>query len=46
MTVLGAVTPDLWMQHATGHPVSAKPLLEAARRALDGIPGATRTATP
>jgi hypothetical protein len=31
----GAVTPDLWMRNATGAPVSARPLLEAARRALD-----------
>jgi oligoendopeptidase F len=30
----GAVTPDLWMRNATGEPVSAKPLLAAARRAL------------
>jgi hypothetical protein len=31
---LGAVLPDLWMQNATGAPVSAAPLLEATRRAL------------
>jgi hypothetical protein len=30
----GLVSPDLWMQHATGSPVSAKPLLEAAGQAL------------
>ena len=35
MTRHGAVAPDLWMQHATGSPVSAGPLLQAARRALD-----------
>ena len=32
----GAVTPDLWMRHATGAPLSAAPLLRAAERALDG----------
>ncbi|BDG02624.1 hypothetical protein [Anaeromyxobacter oryzae] len=36
ITTFGAVTPDLWMSHATGAPVSARPLLDAARRALDG----------
>lgn len=30
----GAVVPDLWMQHATGAPVSAEPLLSATTRAL------------
>jgi hypothetical protein len=34
MTRFGAVAPDLWMQHAAGAPVSAEPLLRAARRAL------------
>ncbi|MCM2332684.1 MAG: hypothetical protein NDI82_01905 [Anaeromyxobacteraceae bacterium] len=34
MTRHGAVAPDAWMRHATGSPVSAEPLLEAARRAL------------
>jgi hypothetical protein len=32
----GAVTPDLWMQHATGAEVSAQPMLDAAARALAG----------
>jgi hypothetical protein len=32
----GAVLPDLWMQNATGAPVSAAPLLEATERALGG----------
>ena len=31
----GAVLPDVWMKGATGAPVSAKPMLEAAGRALD-----------
>jgi hypothetical protein len=35
VTVEGAVTPDVWMRNATGEPVSAKPLLRAAARALD-----------
>lgn len=38
MTRFGAVAPDLWMQHATGSPVSAEPLLQAARRALQAGP--------
>jgi hypothetical protein len=35
----GRLAPDLWMRQATGAPVSAEPLLEAARRALAGGPG-------
>ncbi len=31
---LGNILPDLWMQQATGKPVSAAPLLEATARAL------------
>jgi hypothetical protein len=34
MARFGSVTPDLWMQHATGSPVSAEPLLRATRTAL------------
>jgi hypothetical protein len=30
----GSVLPDVWMQHATGAPVSAEPLLNAGSRAL------------
>jgi hypothetical protein len=30
----GRETPDLWMQHATGKPVIAEPLLDAAAKAL------------
>jgi hypothetical protein len=30
----GRVLPDMWMEHATGKPVSAEPLLEATRAAL------------
>jgi hypothetical protein len=33
----GSITPDLWMQNATGKPVGADALLEATRRALDSI---------
>jgi len=31
----GRVTPDVWMVHATGSPVSAEPLLRATEAALD-----------
>ncbi|HWU90808.1 MAG TPA: hypothetical protein VN253_26260, partial [Kofleriaceae bacterium] len=31
---LGAILPDLWMQQATGKPVSTRPLLDATARAL------------
>ena len=34
MAKFGHVTPDLWMQNATGRPVVAEPLLEATERAL------------
>jgi hypothetical protein len=34
MASYGAVTPDLWMEHATGAPVSAAPLLRATEAAL------------
>jgi hypothetical protein len=34
MATVGAVTPDAWMTHATGAPVSAAPLLRAAEAAL------------
>jgi hypothetical protein len=36
MAKYGAVTPDMWMQHATGAPVSAAPLLRATETALQG----------
>ncbi|MGE3458597.1 MAG: hypothetical protein AB7O24_25990 [Kofleriaceae bacterium] len=35
---LGNILPDLWMQQATGKPVSAKPLLDATSRALSAKP--------
>src|ERR1700692_884861 len=34
MAKMGDVTPDLWMEHATGKPVGSEALLEAAQRAL------------
>jgi hypothetical protein len=34
MATYGSVTPDLWMIHATGQPLSAEPLLRAAERAM------------
>ena len=37
MASFGSVTPDLWMRHATGEPISAGPLLRAAEAALKEI---------
>ena len=34
MAKMGRVTPDLWMENATGKPVSADALLAAAAEAL------------
>jgi hypothetical protein len=34
---MGRVTPDLWMEHATGKPVGAEALLEATQKALATI---------
>ncbi len=34
MARIGCIAPDLWMQKATGSPVSPKPMIEAAREAL------------
>jgi hypothetical protein len=34
MAKMGEVTPDLWMEHATGRPVGAEALLEATQKAL------------
>jgi hypothetical protein len=34
----GSVAPDLWMQNATGKPVSAEPLLTATQQALASLP--------
>ncbi|MGQ0508388.1 MAG: hypothetical protein ACT4TC_24070 [Myxococcaceae bacterium] len=34
MTKFGSVIPDLWMENATGKPVSAEPLLRATEKAL------------
>jgi hypothetical protein len=41
MASYGAVTPDVWMQHATGQPVSSASLLSAAERALQRLTGTT-----
>jgi hypothetical protein len=38
MASYGAVTPDLWMKHATGEAVSPRALLTAAQRALETAP--------
>ena len=37
MASYGNVVPDLWMRNATGSPVSAEPLIAAARKALDHL---------
>ena len=39
MAKMGAVTPDLWMEHATGQPVGAEALLEAAQGAFAAVNG-------
>jgi hypothetical protein len=39
MAKMGDVTPDLWMEHATGRPVGAEALLEATRKALAAAEG-------
>ncbi len=33
----GRVLPDMWMEHATGKPVTAEPLFEATTRALEVV---------
>ena len=38
MAKQGRIGPDLWMKGATGAPVSAEPLLTAAKNALSGTP--------
>jgi hypothetical protein len=37
MTRQGRLTPDLWMQKATGAPVGPAALIEAAERALEQL---------
>jgi hypothetical protein len=37
MAKMGAVTPDLWMKHATGQQVGSEALLEAAQRAFAAV---------
>ncbi len=38
----GSVTPDLWMKHATGEPVSARALLAGAERAVAALEAPSR----
>src|SRR5580693_7237399 len=38
MAKMGRVTPDLWMERATGRPVGPEALLEATKRALAATP--------
>ena len=38
----GHVSPDLWMEHATGKPVVAEPLLEAAKAAVEGVEASSK----
>lgn len=37
MSRIGSISPDLWMQQATGAPVGAEALLTATERALDAL---------
>jgi hypothetical protein len=37
MAKMGDVTPDLWMEHATGRPVGPEALLEATQTALTAV---------
>jgi hypothetical protein len=37
MAKMGDVTPDLWMEHATGKPVGPEALLEATQAALNAV---------
>jgi hypothetical protein len=39
MARMGRVTPDLWMEHATGRPVGPEALLHAAQSALTSVGG-------
>jgi hypothetical protein len=39
MAKMGSVTPDLWMENATGKPVGPDALLEATQRALNDLRG-------
>ena len=38
----GRLTPDLWMERATGKPVSTSPILAATERALQRLDASTR----
>jgi hypothetical protein len=40
MAKMGRVTPDLWMENATGRPVGAEALLDATQRALAALSSA------
>jgi hypothetical protein len=42
MATFGSVTPDLWMEHATGSPVGPGALLAATERALAVVKGARK----
>jgi hypothetical protein len=37
MAVMGRVTPDVWMKHATGSPVGPEALLSATEKALTQV---------
>jgi hypothetical protein len=39
MAKMGDVTPDLWMENATGKPVGPEALLSATEKALDQLSG-------
>jgi hypothetical protein len=40
MAKMGRVTPDLWMENATGHPVGPEALLEATEQAMTTVSSA------
>jgi hypothetical protein len=42
MASFGAVTPDLWLVHATGAPLSTQPLLHATEQALQSAKPAAK----
>ena len=42
ITRVGRLSPDLWMENATGKPVSADPLLQAAAEAVSAEEGVAR----
>jgi hypothetical protein len=44
MCKLGNISPNLWMQQAVGKPISAKPMIQAAQKALKFVKSANQGA--